>query len=47
VIVGGVGAIIVTGLACGLFPTLRRTDALSAESLLQSNLQNSISEPLD
>ena len=47
VIVGGIGAIIVTGLACGLFPTLRRTDALSAESLMQTNLQNSVSEPVD
>ena len=47
VVVGGIGAIIVTGLACGLFPTLRKADALSAESLMQTNLQNSIAEPMD
>ena len=47
VVVGGIGAIIVTGLACGFFPTLRKADALSAESLMQANLQNSISEPMD
>ena len=47
VVVGGIGAIIVTGLACGLFPALRKTDTLSAESLMQTNLQHSISEPLD
>ncbi len=47
VVVGGIGAIIVTGMACGFFPTLRKADALSAESLMQTNLQNSISEPMD
>jgi MFS family permease len=47
VVVGGIGSLIVTGMACGFFPTLRKADALSAESLMQTNLQNSISEPMD
>jgi len=47
VVVGGIGAIIVAGMACGLFPTLRNTDALSPESLMQSNLQQSVAEPVD
>jgi len=47
VVVGGIGAILVTGMACGLFPALRKTDALSADSLLQSNLQQSVAEPID
>jgi hypothetical protein len=47
VVVGGIGAIIVTGMACGLFPALRNTDVLSAESLMQANLQQSAAEPPD
>jgi MFS family permease len=47
VVVGGVGSLIVTGLAGTLFPALRRADALSAESLMQSNMQQSIAEPAD
>ena len=34
VVVGGVGSLIVTGLAGALFPALRRADTLSAESLM-------------
>jgi MFS family permease len=47
VVVGGIGSLIVTGLAGTLFPTLRRADALSAESLMESNMQQSIAEPAD
>jgi hypothetical protein len=45
VVVGGVGSLVVTGLAGMLFPALRKADALSAESLMQSNMQQSIAEP--
>ena len=34
VIVGGIGSLAITGLWCVLFPSLRRIDALTAESLL-------------
>jgi MFS family permease len=47
VVVGGIGSLIVTALACGLFPTLRKADALSIESLMQTNLQQSVKEPMD
>jgi hypothetical protein len=47
VVVGGIGSLIVTGLAGMLFPALRNADALSAESLMQSNIQHSIAEPAD
>jgi MFS family permease len=47
VVVGGIGSLIVTGLAGTLFPALRNADALSAESLMESNKQQSIAEPAD
>jgi MFS family permease len=47
VVVGGIGSLIVTGLAGTLFPALRNADGLSAESLMQSNMQQSIAEPVD
>jgi hypothetical protein len=47
VVVGGIGSLVVTGLAGVLFPALRKADALSAESLMQSNMQQSIAEPAD
>jgi MFS family permease len=47
VVVGGIGSLVVTGLAGTLFPALRNADALSAESLMQSNIQHSIAEPAD
>ena len=47
VVVGGIGSLIVTGLAGALFPALRNADALSAESLMESNMQQSIAEPAD
>lgn len=47
VVIGGVGSLIVTGAAAALFPTLRRADALTAESLISSNRQLSVAEPAD
>lgn len=47
VVVGGVGSLIVTGFASVLFPNLRRADALTAESLMAANLQQSVAEPAD
>jgi len=38
---------VVTGMAGVLFPALRRADALSIESLMPSNIQQSIAEPVD
>jgi hypothetical protein len=46
VVIGGIGSMIVTGMAGVLFPALRRADALSAESLMQS-MQQSAAEPAD
>ena len=47
VVVGGIGSLIVTGAASVLFPALRKADALSTESLMQSNMQQSIAEPVE
>ena len=38
VVVGGIGSMIVTGSAAGLFPALRRADALTAESVSYTHL---------
>jgi MFS family permease len=47
VVVGGIGSLIVTGLATGMFPALRKADRLSAESLMESNQEQSSAEPVD
>jgi branched-subunit amino acid ABC-type transport system permease component len=47
VVIGGIGSLAVTGLGAVLFPALRRVDALSTESLMPSNIQQSIAEPVD
>jgi MFS family permease len=47
VVIGGIGSLVVTGLAGVLFPALRKADALSTESLMGSNMQQSIAEPVD
>ena len=47
VVVGGIGSLIVTGVAAAIFPALRKADALSAESLMESNYEQSIAEPAD
>jgi MFS family permease len=47
VVVGGIGSLIVTATATGLFPALRRADALSAGSLMESNKEQSMAEPVN
>ncbi len=47
VVIGGIGSMLVTCAASVVFPALRNADALSAESLMQSNMQQSIAEPVD
>ena len=47
VVVGGIGSLIVTGIAASVFPALRNANELSAESLMASNVQQSIAEPAD
>ena len=47
VVIGGIGSLMVTMGAIVLFPDLRRADALTAESLMESNLQQSIAEPVE
>ncbi|HEV2646328.1 MAG TPA: MFS transporter [Acidobacteriaceae bacterium] len=42
VVIGGVGSLIVTGLATVLFPALRNADQLTSESLMAANQQQSI-----
>ena len=39
VVIGGIGSLVVTGLWTGFFPSLRRADQLSAESLLSAEYQ--------
>jgi hypothetical protein len=47
VVAGGIGSMMVTGAASVLFPALRNADALTAESLMASNLQQSVAEPAE
>jgi MFS family permease len=47
VVIGGIGSMLVTASASGLFPQLRRADALTAESLMESERELSLAEPLD
>jgi MFS family permease len=47
VVLGGIGSMMVTGAASALFPALRNADALSAESLMASNMQQTVAEPAD
>jgi MFS family permease len=47
VVIGGVGSMLVTASAAGLFPQLRRADALTAEALMASQLELSVAEPVD
>ena len=47
VVIGGIGCLVVTGLAGALFPAMRNADELSSESLMQTNLQQSSAEPPD
>jgi MFS family permease len=47
VVIGGVGSMLVTASAAGLFPQLRRADALTAEALMEPELELSVAEPVD
>jgi MFS family permease len=47
VVIGGVGSMLVTASAAGLFPQLRNADALTAESLMEPELELSVAEPVD
>jgi MFS family permease len=47
VVIGGIGSMVVTASAAGLFPQLRRADALTAEALMEANQELSVAEPVD
>jgi len=47
VVIGGVGSMLVTASAAGLFPQLRRADALTAEALMEPEFELSVAEPVD
>jgi MFS family permease len=47
VVLGGIASMMVTASASVLFPALRRADALSAESLMESNTEQSAAEPVN
>jgi MFS family permease len=47
VVIGGIGSMLVTASAAGLFPALRRADALTAESLRGAEMELSAAEPVD
>jgi MFS family permease len=47
VVIGGIGSMAVTASAAGLFPQLRRADALTAEALTAASRELSVAEPVD
>ena len=47
VVLGGVGSLLVTASAAGLFPALRQADTLTAESLRAADEEQSEAEPVD
>jgi MFS family permease len=47
VVIGGIGSLFVTVFATGLFPELRRADALTAESLMGADRELSVAEPVN
>jgi MFS family permease len=47
VVIGGVASMVVTASAAGLFPQLRRADALTAESLMGAERELSVAEPVN
>jgi MFS family permease len=47
VVIGGIGSMVVTASAAGLFPQLRRADALTAEALRGADGELSVAEPVD
>jgi MFS family permease len=46
VVIGGIASMVVTTAAAGLFPQLRRADALTAESLREVETELSVPEPV-
>ena len=46
VVIGGIASMVVTTAAAGLFPQLRRADALTAESLREVETELSVAEPV-
>jgi MFS family permease len=47
VVIGGVASMVVTASAAGLFPQLRKADALTTESLRSAEQELSVAEPAD
>jgi hypothetical protein len=47
VVIGGIGSMLVTASAAGLFPELRNADALTEEALRGKDLELSVAEPVD
>ena len=47
VVIGGIGSLVVTAAAAGLFPDLRRADALTADALTGAERELSVAEPVD
>jgi MFS family permease len=47
VVIGGIASMAVTTAAAGLFPQLRRADALTAESLREAERELSVGEPVN
>ena len=47
VVLGGIGSLVVTASAAGLFPALRNADALTTESLREAETELSEAEPID
>ena len=47
VVIGGIASMVVTTSAAGLFPQLRRADALTAESLMGAERELSVAEPVN
>ena len=47
VVLGGIGAMMVTGLWAALFPSLRKADRLAADSLMPAELVEATREPID
>ena len=47
VVVGGIASMVVTASAAGLFPSLRKADALTAETLMATDARLSVAKPVD
>ena len=47
VVIGGIGSMLVTASAAGLFPELRNANALTEEALRGKDLELSVAEPVD